>query len=251
MDHKQKKLATKAVELALASVESAQDEIDHYRGRIHIYEHNPRFSGEELPYIIFNKRLKESIERLQESNQRLQEAREYYLQLRSHGQELIEISGDTMEENQSQEDVKKNDKNRKKLTDEDDKMNSEAEEDDDEDISNNRKRRRGGLKIKALVNLPKKVPKIMLEESSNVDINNEQKLFEECERKYLAKINRWNECVTEKDMIGLEAILRDLVQIVDQFSAPFVQSYDIVGLIKRTDGVVPSSSVLVPLFNWL
>jgi hypothetical protein len=56
-------------------------------------------------------------------------------------------------------------------------------------------------------------------------------MFQECEQKYLAQVDKWKACLEEIDTNGVQNLLGGLVKVADKFSAPFVQAYGILDLI--------------------
>lgn len=62
----------------------------------------------------------------------------------------------------------------------------------------------------------------------------EQAKFAECERTYLPIIQRWETALAKEDVSALDDIYGDLLALVGQFSAPFIEEYGLYPLIKKS-----------------
>jgi hypothetical protein len=67
---------------------------------------------------------------------------------------------------------------------------------------------------------------------------NEQRLFEECEQKYLPTIRRWEKSIDNKDADQVSRIYVQLLKDVECFSAPFMEEYNLNGLMKKSKLIV-------------
>jgi hypothetical protein len=72
----------------------------------------------------------------------------------------------------------------------------------------------------------------------------EQKKFAECESKYLAFIERWNKALEQKSKGAIKEIYIDLLRHVTKFSAPFIEAYELPGLMKRSKKIIDNESRL-------
>lgn len=66
----------------------------------------------------------------------------------------------------------------------------------------------------------------------------EQEEFENCEEKYLDLLERWEKAITKKDSDMLLIVYDRLLAIVKTFSAPFMEVYDLNGLMKRSKAIL-------------
>ena len=62
----------------------------------------------------------------------------------------------------------------------------------------------------------------------------EQAKFEELENKFLRLIQRWEQTIDTQDTPKLNMILTELLTKVEEFSAPFVEAYNIPKMVKKT-----------------
>lgn len=67
---------------------------------------------------------------------------------------------------------------------------------------------------------------------------NEQRLFEECEKKYLPTIRRWEKAIDNKDADQVSRIYLQLLKDIESFSAPFMEEYNLNGLMKQSKLIV-------------
>jgi hypothetical protein len=62
----------------------------------------------------------------------------------------------------------------------------------------------------------------------------EQAKFEELENKFLRLIQKWDQAIDTQDTPKLNIILSELLEKVEEFSAPFVEVYTLPRMVKRT-----------------
>jgi len=62
----------------------------------------------------------------------------------------------------------------------------------------------------------------------------EQRTFEQCEHKYLPLIARWKDALGKSDDTCLNKVYGELKDVCEDFSAPFIEAYDVAPLLKKS-----------------
>ena len=79
---------------------------------------------------------------------------------------------------------------------------------------------------------PPKSDKKPLDEKAR--IRAEKRLFKELETRFRGLICNWETALESKNMEKIRRILKEMLKYVDDFSAPFIEAYDLPGLIRNT-----------------
>lgn len=66
----------------------------------------------------------------------------------------------------------------------------------------------------------------------------EQNKFEECERKYLDLLKRWEIAIANKDVDQLSSIYDKLLKNISKFTAPFMEAYRLSALMKDSKAIL-------------
>jgi hypothetical protein len=93
-----------------------------------------------------------------------------------------------------------------------------------------------GTKAKAKIEKrPKGEKKAPTEEAKR---RAEQRRFEMCEQKYAPLIRRWKKALMNKDADQISRIYGELLDVVEKFTAPFIQVYDLSARMKESKKIV-------------
>lgn len=139
-----------------------------------------------------------------------------------------------------------------KLPESDDEMDdnydppSDAEEKDpdhDEDPKALKKSRaKSGKEDRKLVKIEKKEEKIKVISEEDLK-KRELKAFRSCEERFCPLLERWHKLlVASQDPESLQKLLNKLLPVVNEFSAIFIEAYDISNLLKETKNVLKAKN---------
>jgi hypothetical protein len=68
--------------------------------------------------------------------------------------------------------------------------------------------------------------------------NEQRKKFKECEEKYTEIVRRWEKAIGNKDTDQIRKIYQQVLDVVHCFTAPFIEVYELSGLMKRSKRIV-------------
>jgi hypothetical protein len=98
-------------------------------------------------------------------------------------------------------------------------------------------KKKGKIAKAKLEKRPKGEKKVLSEEKKRKD---QQRLFRKCEKGYAHLIRRWERAIGNKDADQIQRIYTELYDVVDQFTAPFIEVYELSALMKDSKKIVSS-----------